>query len=310
MSVSEPWMRLLYGSMQIGDLIDSPEVIGQAYSGIREQVFHFLEEHIPDLKDTNNATKECCFERKGHDNRILCFRMRRHHNKPFIVVSVTDVTVLREEEVRNNARAEEYKSIFSSAHDLLFITDSGAPNQAFPTVIQIWSTPLTMTDGIGCEFINQPLSKILHMEAFQSQVEVQQAIRIALQNGLHSVEIAVMVNGSPKTFFIDVQKLPNGTLRWRCTDMTVINALKKSKLIYDNIMTAFLETTQDGIVILDAEGRTVRMNPAIEKMLGYTSNDMLGQDFHSLFVKDADTLHRIRESFRMVREYGTSPSIA
>ena len=303
-------MRLLYGSLQTGDLIDSPETIGHAYSGIREQVFHLLEEHIPDIKDTDNTASECCFERKGHDNRILCFRMRRHYKKPLIVVSVTDVTVLREEEVRNSARAEEYKSIFGSARDLLFITDSGGPDRAFPTVIQIWSTPPTMMDGIGCELINQPLSKILHMEAFQSQVEVQQAIRLALQNGSHSVEIAVMVNDSTKTFFIDVQKLPNGTLRWRCTDMTVINALKKNKLVYDSIMTAFLETTQDGIVILDAEGRTVRMNPAIEKMLGYAPKDMLGQDFHSLFIKDADTLQRIRESFRMVREYGTSPSIA
>ncbi|HTI71081.1 MAG TPA: sigma 54-interacting transcriptional regulator [Candidatus Limnocylindria bacterium] len=42
-------------------------------------------------------------------------------------------------------------------------------------------------------------------------------------------------------------------------------------------LTALLESAMDGVVVLDAAGRIVRVNPAAERLFGCTSEDLLGE---------------------------------
>jgi len=54
-------------------------------------------------------------------------------------------------------------------------------------------------------------------------------------------------------------------------------------------MSTLLETAMDAIVVLDAELKVVRLNPAAARVFGCTAEDMIGESMHDFLVKDSVT---------------------
>lgn len=58
------------------------------------------------------------------------------------------------------------------------------------------------------------------------------------------------------------------------------DALHKNELL----MRAITESAQDAIIMMDAQGRISYWNPAAERIFGYTSDAVLGQDLHGMLA--------------------------
>ncbi|RJP17701.1 MAG: PAS domain S-box protein [Candidatus Abyssobacteria bacterium SURF_5] len=69
-------------------------------------------------------------------------------------------------------------------------------------------------------------------------------------------------------------------------------ALQESEELYRNLF----ENSIQGIFIMDLNGRFVSCNPALEKVLGYTSKEILGKSFHEHVAPGAEKM--------LLREYG------
>jgi two-component system sensor kinase FixL len=48
------------------------------------------------------------------------------------------------------------------------------------------------------------------------------------------------------------------------------------------LLAAILQTAVDAIIVIDARGRVLELNPAVERMFGYTANEVLGQNVSML----------------------------
>lgn len=62
--------------------------------------------------------------------------------------------------------------------------------------------------------------------------------------------------------------------------------LRQSKEFLENIF----KTTADGIIITDTNGYIVKVNKAIEKMLGYSENELIGKKNTELGIQDEKDL--------------------
>ena len=67
-----------------------------------------------------------------------------------------------------------------------------------------------------------------------------------------------------------------------------------------NFLAGILETTGALIIVLDAEGRVLRLNRAIEKLAGYTILETVGRFFWDVFLAEAE-LSGFRALFENLR---------
>jgi len=64
-------------------------------------------------------------------------------------------------------------------------------------------------------------------------------------------------------------------------------------------------TTNDGIVVSDTDGRILRVNTTIEKMLGYTEQEIIDRSALDFFPKDGDYRRRALEMAALLRRTGS-----
>jgi PAS domain S-box-containing protein len=67
-------------------------------------------------------------------------------------------------------------------------------------------------------------------------------------------------------------------------DMSVCHRAEERPQQSEWLMRAITDSAQDAVLMMDPEGRISYWNPAAERILGYTSDEALGQDLHDLIV--------------------------
>ena len=60
------------------------------------------------------------------------------------------------------------------------------------------------------------------------------------------------------------------------------NATETSPVESENKFYAITNFAKDGIILIDNEGKTVYLNPAAEKLFGYTKKEVIGKNLHRL----------------------------
>jgi len=191
-------------------------------------------------------------------------------------------SALQESELR-------YGEIFNATDDAIFIHDYAtgkilAVNRAFEDMF-----------GFTCEQApNLQISDISYNEDSYRQIDAEQMIRRTLPEG-------------PKTFKWKSRR-KDGTLFWTEVSLrtTQIGGKHRTIAVVRDIsermqaenelrdkqetINAIVETSQDWIWMLDADGIHTYSNPAIETILGIPANDIIGRSVHHLLHPEDATL--------------------
>lgn len=88
------------------------------------------------------------------------------------------------------------------------------------------------------------------------------------------------------------------------TDLTERNALEKELEENEAILGAIMDSARDAIVILDDQGKTAFLNPAVEQLFGYSKEELLGKDLHRFVVTDENTYNLYANAFKRFRLTG------
>ena len=62
------------------------------------------------------------------------------------------------------------------------------------------------------------------------------------------------------------------------------NATETSPVESEKKFYAITNFTKDGIILIDNKGKTVYLNPAAEKLFGYTKKEVIGKNLHRLLA--------------------------
>ncbi|HLA86102.1 MAG TPA: PAS domain S-box protein [Thermoguttaceae bacterium] len=77
----------------------------------------------------------------------------------------------------------------------------------------------------------------------------------------------------------------------------------------EETLRATWHAIQDAVIVMDAEGRTLHMNPAAERMFGYRADEVLGRHMHTLLTPPR--LHdKVRRGFEHFRRTGEGPVVS
>ncbi len=79
-------------------------------------------------------------------------------------------------------------------------------------------------------------------------------------------------------------------------DITERRQLEQSLQMEQDLIEKFIQTAQVIIVFVDVFGKIIRINPYLEKLSGYRSEETLGRDWFELFIPERDQ-ERVREQF-------------
>ncbi len=71
------------------------------------------------------------------------------------------------------------------------------------------------------------------------------------------------------------------------------------------VLEVIINSFSDGIVVLNSRGKVCFLNKAVEDILGYKIEDLLGEELHSIFITDEAKLSRVREEFCLFASTGT-----
>jgi PAS domain S-box-containing protein len=83
----------------------------------------------------------------------------------------------------------------------------------------------------------------------------------------------------------------------------VVESVTRDRLQQANsLYTAAIESTRDGIVIIDLQGIVLHVNAALEAMFGYTRAELLGQNASNIFRSDQQSLQSIEDMWRTLHD--------
>lgn len=93
------------------------------------------------------------------------------------------------------------------------------------------------------------------------------------------------------------------------TDLTERRALEKELEEDEAILSAIMNSAKDAIIILDEDGKTAFLNPAVEKLFGYSKEELIGKDLHRIIVTDENAYNLFADAFKRFNLTGDGEKI-
>ncbi|AIS52307.1 response regulator receiver modulated diguanylate cyclase with PAS/PAC sensor [Thermoanaerobacter kivui] len=81
-------------------------------------------------------------------------------------------------------------------------------------------------------------------------------------------------------------------------DITERRKMEKELQERNEILNAIMESAGDTIIIIDDKGNVTFWNPAAERILGYSREEMIGKDLHAFVIQDKRLYEAYREAFK------------
>lgn len=72
----------------------------------------------------------------------------------------------------------------------------------------------------------------------------------------------------------------------------------------NKILSIITEYVHDAIIMLDSEGCITFWNPAAERLLGYSKEEVMGAELHRLVINDEKVYHLYKEGFKKFQQTG------
>lgn len=207
--------------------------------------------------------------------------MTDQHGQPAYVAGIaTDVTRWRQIEEELKASEERFRTMAEASGILVAQTDEQGKAVYFN---QEW---LTLTGRSMPELLNFGWAEFLHPDdredliiaynkAFEKREILKKEFRLLSGEGIYRWQLAVL---SPCFS-------PRGTFTGYVSSCVDVSELKwaEDRLAYQSRLTKIItDNATVGLFMMDAQGRTTYMNPAAEKISGFTFEEARGEVLHDL----------------------------
>lgn len=179
----------------------------------------------------------------------------------------TDLT----ERIRFEQEAKHFQSIVQSSDDAII-------SKSLDSVVTSWNAGASAMFGYSArEIVGRPISVLLPLDRQKEEEQIMQRIRAGqkvqhfetkrLHRDGHAIDVSVTI--SP---IRDAQGQVIGASKI-ARDISEKKALEAQLLLTANVFS----NTNEGIVVIDAHGQVVEVNPAFTDITGYRREDLLGK---------------------------------
>jgi two-component system cell cycle sensor histidine kinase/response regulator CckA len=192
---------------------------------------------------------------------------------------MSDITARKEAEFARIASDQRYRLLFERNLAAVFRAEVGGKLiDCNPALVRMLGYDSSL------ELLGRASAEILYDPAEQSDLLESLAGCGAISN----VEIRLRrKDGSPVWGLHNVSLMASENGRPPCIEGTVIDVTERRQAADTlqkqlALMQTITSTAPNGLFLLDAEGRLTFMNPAAERMLGYTTTELLGKVMHDV----------------------------
>ncbi|ADD01916.1 response regulator receiver modulated diguanylate cyclase with PAS/PAC sensor [Thermoanaerobacter italicus Ab9] len=92
-------------------------------------------------------------------------------------------------------------------------------------------------------------------------------------------------------------------------DITERREMEKELKERNEILSTIMESAGDAIIMIDDKGKVTFWNPAAERILGYSKEEIIGKDLHMLMIQDMRLYEAYREAFKRFRLSGKGNAV-
>ncbi|SHE90812.1 PAS domain S-box-containing protein/diguanylate cyclase (GGDEF) domain-containing protein [Thermoanaerobacter uzonensis DSM 18761] len=87
-------------------------------------------------------------------------------------------------------------------------------------------------------------------------------------------------------------------------DITERQKIERELKERNEVLSTIMESAGDAIIMLDDSGKVTFWNPAAERILGYSKEEIIGKDLHMFMIQDMRLYEAYREAFKKFRSTG------
>jgi PAS domain S-box-containing protein len=194
----------------------------------------------------------------------------RYRGEPHVLAIGRDITARRRAEEALRASEAQYRAIFNAAEDALVLRDSDFRivdvNLAYERLSGYTRGEVV---GVSRVIANPGMDeqiRTLHKRAIAGEPFMIETVRQRKDGGLVDVElrgVPIQHRGEPHVLYIG-------------RDISLRKRAEEIRRASEEQYRAIFDATTDAIVLRDAQGRLVDVNPALLELSGYTREEVLG----------------------------------
>ena len=205
----------------------------------------------------------------------------RYQGRPHLLFVARDISERKRAEMALRASEEQYRAIFNAAADALVLRDADF------RIVEINDTYMAMTERTRDEVIGAD-----RVIANPGAVDLRfRALHRAVLAGESGAIETQLLRKDGTHFEVEVRAVP---IRYRGTphvlymgrDITARKRAEEALRASEEHYRAIFNATADALVLWDSRLRRVDVNPAYERMLGYTRAEVLGEEFERIYTPD------------------------
>jgi two-component system cell cycle sensor histidine kinase/response regulator CckA len=192
-----------------------------------------------------------------------------------VVARVARLAQRRKTEQALRRSEAELRALFAGLSDIVLVLDGdGRYLRIAPTKPRALYRP-------SAELIGRTLHDVFPPQ--QATLFLMQIQRALAADAPHAFEYAMSINGEEFWFEATVSPTHNGTVFWVARDVTTQKRAQAALHASEARMRQLIDSTAEGIIGIDLDGRCTTSNRAAMEMLGYSvADEIVGKPMHPL----------------------------
>jgi PAS domain S-box-containing protein len=214
-----------------------------------------------------------------------------------------NITTRRKAEAEIRKSEEKYHKLMETANDAIFIaeTETGIITDANKKAEELLGVPVKEIIGMHQDQFHAKEDRDYYRKLFADQAQIDKGfitggLYVSHKNG-HKVPIEI----STSVTKIEGRTIMQGIFRDITERVNAEREIKEARYFFENI----INTSLDGILITDSSGITTIVNPAFERMLDCSKDDLIGKHPSAFIPKGKEYEEEGREFIKQLIEKGT-----
>ena len=298
---------------QAGRIIDANKAACNFYGYSRETMLQMDIEAVIGVSTTIDGGQKCSEALKKGCNPCICFQRLAngeeklveiysspvdYQGKTLMHLIVFDIT----EQWKAKRELEFYKNLFEDSLNEIYIfypqtlkfiaVNRGARENLGYTGEELKEmTPVDLKPEFTLQSFKELLEPLLKGE--QKQL-IFDTVHRRKDGSLYPVEIHLeLVEFDKEKVFVAL-----------VIDITERREMEKELKERNEILSTIMEYAGDAIIMIDDNGKVTFWNPAAERILGYSKEEIIGKDLHMFMIQDMRLYEAYREAFKKFRLTG------
>ncbi len=207
----------------------------------------------------------------------------------------------------NEEPAAMLRALLNTAVDAIITIDQrGIVHHANPAVTKLFGYPTQDLIGKNISMLMPSPDRERHDQYVSNYCRTGHAKIIGIGRevmGRHADGREFPVDLAVSEVQINGQRLFTGIVRDMTDRRRTEEALRRERIFADNL----LETANAAVLILNSEGKIARLNNFLERLVGFTTQEVRGLDWFERFVPEGNR-HRAQELFEQIMADQSVPS--